>query len=616
MDFSLPHNTKALQERHKDVYEKFFSENDLVISNDMYVFLFPGVSWRAGSPQADLKLPFRMYLGVQKVKKTRALLRGGTTVYKPEIDKFVDESETYLDWEVTEEYLSELIEEISGKKEHQGLRFNCLIEEPGNRGFEFGVTALLTVACRLIFDPSSHQIMNRIPKIETLKRSDEEAYQLFEKLIANTTNLSSRSYHGVVSGRSLYSALLDGKSPFIGFSEECAGTIEKRLFDLPPLDVRGDYVQTEHVKRWGFRLSELIGKGDSSFPLDVTSIYPGCHREYRIASEYVENSVVPGFDKLRDEIKELFEGHIDLETKHLPSFLNKIDVDGLYWQRYARGQVYARLQGLIKLVNLFKHRVSSVAANDFMETIDSLKYINAPFEELPSSDVQELARALRRKSREKGEKIAIRSYGWGKQGANILVFSRNQRFRQEIVKIVEELKEAGNPRINIDYASWRDGWGFEGLKVHQHISQGVYSELVKVGSKELCSWSADHKLTRGIVEKAEPKDFDLFLDATKGKLFIGGMAVTSKEIPSQKASLQILSALMEQVGSCVGNEELPGKTYSGYRNELQGKIIGPLEKVLQEKFEKSSGLSITGKLTDFKVCWDPKEITIGLLREI
>jgi len=542
------------------------------------------------------------------------VVKGKEIVYVPEQDLFVKRGKDYLDWGLTEEYLQNLIASLA-KDSFGGVEFSFLFERPGKRGADFDIASLMVAACYALFDKQGLEKIRQLSAVKH-KGSDNEMRSFFDALVSQSSSLIARSHYGFFPKCAAFSSSLKSKSPFVSFIEETGGTVEKRLFEHYPMDSQGEFKQVDSIKRWGFSLAELTGKKDQYFPIDVTSVHLDFAEAYRTATESVQEVVVPGFDSLRDQLEKIFEGKIDLSQKRLPSFLSKMGVDGILWQRYAKGQSYTLAAMITKVIQLYKNKTSTVAAIDFLHGLDAIQNISAPFEEASSNHAQIIASRIKERAREVNETVAVHIYGWGKKNTNLYVFSHSERFRKEIIQLVQELQKEMKNAIHIDFASWRDGWGSEGLKVHQCLSKSVYSEFVKPGTKELVRWTIEGELHRGAVSKVTAKEFDLFLDTTKGKIFIGGKAVTSKEIPSQKASLKILEVLMDRMGESVGNENLPVRTYSGYRNELQGKIVGPLDKVLRERLDKELGVAIHGKLTGYTVRWDPKEITIGLLREI
>jgi len=87
-------------------------------------------------------------------------------------------------------------------------------------------------------------------------------------------------------------------------------------------------------------------------------------------------------------------------------------------------------------------------------------------------------------------------------------------------------------------------------------------------------------------------------------------------LPSSKATIEIFDHLLANGGQPTYNHDLPSKTYAGYRNELQGKILAPLSKVVLKRTGKSLEVDLTGELTDFDITVKTGNLKIGLLKKI
>jgi hypothetical protein len=613
----LKHNTEALQERHREVYDKFFAENDLVLSSPMWMCLATGLAWRAGAPQVAVKMPFRIYLGITKKKEINTISFGTPIVYDSGSDQLKECESDFFDWDMSGAHLKNYIQEVLGQSDFQGIEFNFLMEESGGRGCSFGYTALVIYALQMYYNYIDPSLAKEIRNLSTLEIAEgtSRLSQIFTDISINTTKLSAINYHYSVSGSIGYS-LLNSESPLVYFNEERAGSVSKRLFELPPLNIQEDLSLAESWKFWGYRMEELVDGVSGPLPLDVVGIHVGRERQHRSTSEHVDCSVIPSFDRMRDKVKEAFKKVVIEDENHAPAFLKKLDIDGLYWQRFARGQVYARVALFIKLHKLYKDKESTSCIIDFLGALDSMETINAPFEEGPSKNIQVIARAIKEKARERGVDVALRIQRWGKMDGDIFVVTRRQSFRKVVFEIVEELQETHNARVHVNFASFRDGWEESGAVVEQFLSKSIHSEFVEMGACQLIECDEEGVTTRSLETSVDPAKYNLFFDEIKKKIYVGGEAVTSKDLPSQKASIEIFEALIENIGASVWNTDLPRRTYSGYRNEFQGKIVGPLEKVMQEKINISLGVTLNGQLSKYQVCWEPKGITIGFLREI
>ena len=612
------YNTEALQKRFLEVYRKFFAENDLVVSSDIGCSFTPGFVWRVGAPGIYHKLPFRFYLGIRKIDKQDIVEVGTALMYQSSTETFTNVDYDLLRWPQTLPYLEQLLKKKVGAH-FSGIRLNFLIEISESQGFDAGVPMSIITGCYFYFDLLKQGVVERLSGVtaDEIQKKSTELGRLFYSLHIEACKLLSFSVFGCVFGWVDYVAFLKSEYPFIYFTEERGGSVSKPFPDLAPVDVTDDVASMDNFFSWGFRANELVEKLSPEFPFDVVSIYTGRHRAYYAAAEYLTKVIVPSFEQLRDDTRALFSKVFIQDSKHVPPFLKNLDIDDYFWQQYGRGQVYSRVLLIREFLDVYKVKINTVAADTFLETLDSLINVSAPFEESPSENIEHVLRTIREHAVRLNIKIGIRNVSWGKQDANLLVLSQTPQFRDMIFECVDDLKQQYSDKIHIDFASWRDGWGSEGFRIEQFISRGIFSRFVTSNSWRLITYQKDG-IREHIVkaQEFERGSFDLLLDKLSGKIYIGGEECNSKELPSQKAAIEILEFLLKQGGVSVRNKDLPVPTYTAYRNELQGKIITPLNQLLTARLKKRLGLKIHGRLMDFDVQFWPGRLTVGILERV
>jgi hypothetical protein len=169
---------------------------------------------------------------------------------------------------------------------------------------------------------------------------------------------------------------------------------------------------------------------------------------------------------------------------------------------------------------------------------------------------------------------------WG----SFTIASPNDRLRRQLNETFEKLLT--NPASSMLYASREDGLENDGLKIEQHIKWEYYSVLLGErrfrysdlsGMVKLGSY--DHLLD-GILEQSPPS---LLLDAERMKLYVWGNKITSKELVSQSFAVEMLVKLLEHPDKTVWLKELSPNTYTKELKELRGKIVSPLQKLLQKR---------------------------------
>jgi hypothetical protein len=78
----------------------------------------------------------------------------------------------------------------------------------------------------------------------------------------------------------------------------------------------------------------------------------------------------------------------------------------------------------------------------------------------------------------------------------------------------------------------------------------------------------------------------MLLDMLNNKIYINGRKLTSSDIHSQTATVDILKVLINNIGKDISNKEFIASSYSKNKNDMQGKIIIPLIELIQKEFGK------------------------------
>ncbi len=211
----------------------------------------------------------------------------------------------------------------------------------------------------------------------------------------------------------------------------------------------------------------------------------------------------------------------------------------------------------------------------------------------------------------------VKISGIGKGGALLFALPYGMH-RSDIVDLIKRLRHETGRNIWLDYASWIDGVGGEPGRIEQDIANDFRSHFIERDSVTLTV------LVQGKVQKQiltnenfseYGKSVDLVLDKTTGKILIAGQSVTSKELPSQKATVAILSKLIMTRDFTLMNEQLPS-SYGESRYDLHGKIVLPIIKQVKAITGRDLQLTVTGSLyDDYKLTLNPSNIVIAVVEQ-
>jgi hypothetical protein len=76
----------------------------------------------------------------------------------------------------------------------------------------------------------------------------------------------------------------------------------------------------------------------------------------------------------------------------------------------------------------------------------------------------------------------------------------------------------------------------------------------------------------------------------KNKIYINGRKLTSEDLHSQTATVDILKVLIENIGKDIFNKEFVVSSYSKNKNDMLGKIVLPLIELIERETGKKMPL--------------------------
>lgn len=180
------------------------------------------------------------------------------------------------------------------------------------------------------------------------------------------------------------------------------------------------------------------------------------------------------------------------------------------------------------------------------------------------------------------EEIGVLPFNTGKIGGSLFFVLKHEKSRSTMQKVLHHLSSEGYS-ATLDYASWRDGYAREGVRLEQYVSQQLYSDYTKEHDA-LFSDSSGRSYSANYDTIIEQEKHNILLDAIQGRIYIRGIKLTSKDIHSQNTTIDMLRILLKNLGQEVPNTELPVSTYSQNKSEILGKVIMPIRKLTKEHF--------------------------------
>lgn len=108
----------------------------------------------------------------------------------------------------------------------------------------------------------------------------------------------------------------------------------------------------------------------------------------------------------------------------------------------------------------------------------------------------------------------------------------------------------------------------------------------------------------------------ILLDMINNKMYVHGRKLTSEDLHSQTATVDILKILIDNIGKDISNKELPVSSYSKNKNDMQGKIIIPLLELVQKETGKKLPLVCKGSIYEFYLKLNPSDIDIAVIDKL
>ena len=186
--------------------------------------------------------------------------------------------------------------------------------------------------------------------------------------------------------------------------------------------------------------------------------------------------------------------------------------------------------------------------------------------------------------------------------------------------LIEKLRSETHKDIWLDWASWLDGWGSEGIKIEQNIREKNFSKFLAPDSVKVTCWQ-NSQLTKSTIIPRHDLDrlikiSPIVLDQAHNKIYIKGRVLTSKEIPSASGAITILAGLLKNQDLYLRNNQLP-KTYAFNLYDLQSKIVIPLEKIIKKNFNRELKMTIHGGMYDhYSLKFEPNSLEIVLVEPL
>ncbi len=614
-------NSPSLKKAFPKVYEEFFCKCSIVCSSPRSVTWLGEETVRYGGFTLRQALPIRTYVGLSPKQDNKTINVASSLAYDPLSQKFIYDPLDEYQKSLIEHKLGSFLSEVCGIKQKTGFEIHILSELPLNHSLG-GVGSFFSslVSALLLF-------FGEI----TAKNVAEWANTTTDGLIKNNSNKFDFVFRQVWkwetlnysdgSGANPFFALIPSDGPVVFFNnKKTVMTADIKLkVKRGKVDI-GDLKFLESAPYWGARADEIFDRRLGwPWPFDWMILHTGSPRNIL--------DTVASVQEIRDTVEETVEeaGQIFSMLKDNPDApefykICQLENKESLWQSYIGVLHINGFQLLLAIRKILEKGFSEKRINGLFVLMNKAHSL---FCELNFfiTDTTKISAELQNFLKLKigvgniGVKISSMS-----RRSNVIVAFPSTVVRPWINNILDHLRQEVGEKINLSYLSWEDGYEERGgLVVEQEVRSGYFSDFISNNSRQFVNLNEGGEVRRRIISSNSDvciEEFDLLLDECSNKIYIKGRELTSKDVPSRKAAIELLIFLMEKIGKPTNNKELPVSPYSSYRNELQGKILTPLDALLKKEIGKSLGMKLKGGLMDYDIEFKPENILIGVIKKI
>ncbi len=596
-------NSKNLKKTYIQTYEKFFIENQTVISTPFVLSRSGDILNNYSGVNIKQKIPLRLYVWYNRNTSKKIIIN---KVYHLDMNEYQFIESNALEYAPYIADINKELEKRYGKllNGDEWIEINILTELPRVVGLGFWSIFSLLISV-LIHSISGTLNNERISALRTqninelLMDTQWVAYKIFADAL-----YFDKFIYGMIGSGTKITSFFDSRYPIVSFSED----FDKIL--LPEGDIVNRY--------YGFRLNDLFKwlRDNPYLPIDYGVVYSGkpVLLEQIAWNNYKTNKNIT--KTITSDFKKLFSDHFgNLHPNRVPRFykyliapetdefdatygklMGILSLKILYYMSKIYSEAYEETHMLQFLNTLQKFRQGDCATRN--SSLNFLKFIKSFLENFNGPQ----------------KYISLSPNDSSIMGWSLIFALPLEWFRKVIVDAADKtnMDFIGSKLI---YANRIDGVEYEGLRIEQDLRKWIYSEFLDSSSCILKM--ADGKVQIGNCEDAI-KNYRhwILLDMLSNKIHINGRKLTSEDLHSQTWTVDILKILIENIGKDISNKNLPVSSYSKNKNDMLGKIILPLIELIEKETGKKLPLICKWSIYDFYLKLNSSDIDIAVVDKL
>ena len=596
-------NSRSIQEMHRSVYEKFFTENQVIVSAPFVMNWSGDVLNNYTGVSIKQKIPLRIYMWYTRNSSQHIKLN---TITHLDINEDIFIQSNILEYAP---YFTDLQKEIQRKYTHliqdgSGIEINILSELP--RGVGLGFWSILTLLLSTLFQRIQETVLpNQIQLYAGQNINDllSDQYSPFYQLFLESLDLDKHMY-GMISSGTKLAAFFDTYYPVVSFCED--------------FDKNTVHANISNKRFFWFKMNDLFPgcKAVPYSPIDYGLIYSGkpVLLEQIAGNQYKNNSL--SAMEIKKEFKNLFGDYLqEIPLQQRPRFYKHLIAP----ETDEFELVYGKMMGIISFkIMYFMSKMYADGYDEFnvMWLLDALRKRRQTdcVTRDSSFSFLNMIKHFLENFHAAPKNFSICPNDSTIMGWSLIFAAPLECFRDTLSESIHQTAvQCGGTKLL--YANWVDGTEHRGLKIEQDLKYNIFSDFLE----------RTHCIVRRVNGKVLVADCEssitnhkswLLLDTLHNKIYLDGEKLTSQDLHSQSATIEIVKILIQNVWQEVDCRQLPSSTYSKNKNEMVSKIVLPLIDLIEKKTGNKLPLICKGSLYDFYMKLSHSDIDIAVISRL
>jgi mevalonate kinase len=619
----LPLNSVRIRKSFPKFYEELFSACQVAVSSSDSFFWAGEYARFFGGMAILQKLPTKTLVGLEILNERKFCFADTLFGFNPNIENFQRVPFDYAKEIRLINFLKEYWPTIDPTGKIKGFRIHILSESRCGGGLGTTGVVLSCLAASLLLMAGKITTKD-IEEWESALVDDllnSPRYRSFRQVFRLGWRLTAICRDGNASGVTSFGALVKTSYPIVCFSKNVHQHLADKSIAAPRNNLENCKI-IENIPFWGSRLEEIFPlRLPQPWPIDIARVYAG----NLINTENIFKSLSKlklDLENLTDVLSREFSINIRSEGISLDYFSN-FDTetnDRFSYHDYLDILNITAVKMLLSFKDIFMLGQHEESLHKFISVINQVQDFNHFLGHSTPTLDQICDHLVRYTAKENELGLAgAKIEGIGK-GGHVLLVSPEHTMSEGLVEEIDKLAAESKKDIYLDWLGELDGFGESGLIVEQFMPESRFSSFISNQSCQLTTF-VNQEVENKIIENCDrlkiASDYDLIFSVAENKIYICGQPLTSKEIPSAKATIEIFSKLLKKPDLKLSNREFYQSSYGQNRYDLQSKIFIPLDKALRKIANKELNFQITGSLyDDFRVSVDPKNISIAVINEL